>query len=117
MNFRMLALGASLGFLFAVVPSCGGGEKCGPSNCNSGCCDSDGKCVATVGDKACGASGNACVDCSAQSQTCVSGACVSASNSDGGNNNNLPDGCGPGTKNPCATGCCNGTGAAAICLP
>jgi hypothetical protein len=28
-----------------------------------------------------------------------------------------PAGCGPGTSQPCATGCCNGSGSTATCLP
>ncbi len=71
MNFKVLALGALLGFAVAVVPSCGA-SKCSVANCK-GCCSADGKCVADPANSdnsACGTQGNTCVDCSKTNQVC-----------------------------------------------
>ena len=67
LNYKALALGTVLGFLIAVVPSCGTPTKtCGASNCNTGCCNSSNVCVTSpsnANNNSCGTSGNACVDC------------------------------------------------------
>ena len=71
MNFKVLALGALLGFAVAVVPSCGA-SKCSVANCK-GCCSADGKCVADPANSdnsACGTQGNTCVDCAKTNQVC-----------------------------------------------
>ncbi|HEY0879885.1 MAG TPA: hypothetical protein VGD87_00080, partial [Archangium sp.] len=71
MNFKALSLGAVLGFVAAVIPSCGA-PTCGPQNC-SGCCDADNKCVpvtASNSNASCGRQGNACVNCAATAQVC-----------------------------------------------
>lgn len=71
MKLKALSLGAALGFVFAVVPSCGQPTTtCGPNNC-TGCCNA-GVCVTAdkLTDAACGSSGNACSNCTASQQTC-----------------------------------------------
>lgn len=71
MNFKALSFGAVLGFLVAVVPSCGG-PVCAPQNCN-GCCDSANKCVpssASNSNTACGNNGTTCANCAVQNQVC-----------------------------------------------
>ncbi len=71
MNFKVLALGALLGFAVAVAPSCGA-SKCSVANCK-GCCSTDGKCVADPdngNNTSCGTQGNACADCAKTNQVC-----------------------------------------------
>jgi hypothetical protein len=51
-------------------------EGCSPSSC-TGCC-SQGACITTSVDALCGVSGVACVDCTASSQHCSAGTCVTA---------------------------------------
>ncbi len=71
MNFKVLALGAALGFAMALTPSCGT-TKCSAANCG-GCCSSDGTCVKTpnnAGNSSCGTTGNACIDCAKTNQVC-----------------------------------------------
>jgi len=85
MNFRALALGATIGFLAAVVPSCSG-SKCGPATCN-GCCDATGKCVTTPANTTnttCGAAGRTCEDCAAKSQVCNSATFMCGTSGAGG---------------------------------
>lgn len=70
-SFRALAMGAFIGFVAAMVPSCVP-ATCDANTC-AGCCDSAKKCVATPGnqsDATCGAQGNACVDCAKSGKTC-----------------------------------------------
>lgn len=70
MKMRALALGAVLGFVIAIVPSCGN-NTCGPQNCD-GCCDGK-TCVkkpANNNNNTCGSAGNACVNCAAIQSTC-----------------------------------------------
>jgi hypothetical protein len=73
MNFRALSLGAVLGCLAAIVPSCGSTQAmCSTVNC-TGCCDANGMCVpktASNSNTACGTQGNACVNCTSKNQTC-----------------------------------------------
>ncbi len=72
MKIRALTLGAVVGFVVAFAPSCSP-AKCGPQNCD-GCCDSvKNTCVkkpSNNNNTTCGASGNACIDCSATASTC-----------------------------------------------
>lgn len=71
MKLKALSLGAALGFVFAVIPSCGQPTTtCGPNNC-TGCCNA-GTCVTAdkLTDATCGSSGNACSNCTASQQTC-----------------------------------------------
>src|SRR6516164_1959880 len=111
MKFRALALGAAIGFVAALVPSC---QKtaCGPSNC-AGCCDSTGACVKTPNNgnnTTCGASGNACIDCTKTTMTCNS-QCKCAS---GGTGGGAGGGGGSGSCSPSnCTGCCAGN----TCIP
>src|SRR5712692_7226624 len=73
MNYKALALGAALGFLFAAVPSCNS-SKCGPGNCR-GCCNPVGICVFPGTVNFCGSSGNACVQCRL-GRSCTDNSCV-----------------------------------------
>lgn len=71
MNFKVLALGAALGFAIAVVPSCGT-AKCSAANCK-GCCGSDNKCQGSpnnTNNTTCGTSGGSCIDCTKTNQVC-----------------------------------------------
>jgi hypothetical protein len=91
MNFKALALGAFIGFLVAVVPSCGGAAKCSATTCATGCCDSANKCVAFTGQSAtsCGAAGAECKACTG-AETCSEGVCKLPGS---GNNDGGPGGC------------------------
>lgn len=71
MKLKALSLGIAIGFVLAVVPSCGTpAGNCGPNNC-TGCCNA-GTCVAAdkLTDSTCGSAGNACSNCSSMGQTC-----------------------------------------------
>lgn len=72
MNTRALALGAMIGFVVAIAPSCSP-AKCGPVNCD-GCCDAtSGACVKKPNNgnnSSCGSAGNTCIDCMAANSTC-----------------------------------------------
>ena len=74
---RAIALGAALGFVLAVVPSCGSSKppvaKCNHNTC-PGCCDDMGVCLKGIVLEACGIDGVSCLVCTA-SQKCESGAC------------------------------------------
>jgi hypothetical protein len=72
--------------------TCQGVGTCGPGSCN-GCCQGS-TCIQSLTDSACGSGGNACVDCTQNSQTCDTG---SGTCQGGGS-------CGPGSCN----GCCQG---------
>lgn len=103
MNLKALAMGAAVGFLVALSPSCTPRTTttCSAANC-AGCCDSAGVCKTTPSVTACGVGGSVCQACTA-GQECVSGACKAAP-SDAG------VACGPGSvNNPCTTGCCSGS--------
>jgi hypothetical protein len=62
-----LALGAAIGFAFAVLPSsCGKAPvivRCNASNC-AGCCDESDSCFKGISPDACGAGGQSCSMCS-----------------------------------------------------
>lgn len=69
MKMKALSLGAAIGFVFAITPSCGmQTTTCSASNC-TGCC-SNGMCVSSLTDALCGSAGNACSNCTASGQTC-----------------------------------------------
>ncbi|MBI3181478.1 MAG: hypothetical protein HYZ28_04990 [Myxococcales bacterium] len=78
--------------------------SCNSTNCATGCC-SGGLCVPYNQQTAsqCGSGGSVCIGCT-PGNSCVNGTCVGT------------QGCGPGTTNPCSTGCCSGFGANALCL-
>src|SRR5438105_15872439 len=87
-NFKVLALGAVLGFAVAVAPACGG-SKCDASNCKNGCCDpATNKCISPGNTNTqCGNAGAACVNCGAKSPVQVCGAsftCVAGTGTGGG---------------------------------
>ncbi|MCU0700427.1 MAG: hypothetical protein MUC96_28285, partial [Myxococcaceae bacterium] len=70
MKMQALALGAALGFLAAITPSCGM-QTCSTANCD-GCCQGT-MCVKRPDNalnSTCGTSGNACVNCAASNTTC-----------------------------------------------
>src|SRR5438477_446333 len=74
MNLRALALGVTIGFLAAVIPSCsgGGGGACSAANC-SGCCSGN-TCVKPTDNAkntTCGTAGQACKDCASFGQNCT----------------------------------------------
>jgi hypothetical protein len=77
----------------AIVPDASeaGPPACGPGNCPSGCCDTNGMCQLGTDPAACGSGGVACASC-ATGQACTSQACSCDGN--GG----------------CAGGCCTATG-------
>lgn len=112
MKFQMLAIGAVLGFIIAVAPSCGG-TKCGPNNC-SGCCTAAGVCTTTPANglnTTCGKAGNLCTDCSATGQTCSADfACTGTGAGGGGAGGGSAGGC---NAQNCLTGCCNN----GVCVP
>lgn len=88
MNLKALSFGAVLGFIVAVVPSCGS-NACGPQNCD-GCCDAMSKCVpqsASNSNVACGRQGVTCANCSSMAQACnpTSFVCESPASVGGGN--------------------------------
>ena len=89
-TLRGIALGASLGFVLAVVPSCGGlkpattdgGGKCSSTSC-AGCCDGSGNCQTGASPNVCGVDGAACQVCSS-GMSCSTGVCKSGSGGNGG---------------------------------
>ncbi len=86
MSLKALSLGAALGFLVAMIPSCGTPSgSCGANNC-TGCCNA-GMCVAAekLTDSACGSAGNACSNCASSNQTCnlSTKSCIGASTGGG----------------------------------
>lgn len=110
MNFRALALGAALGFVFALSPSCTPQAACNATNC-AGCCDADKKCQ-PASPATCGASGNACIACSG-ADVCQGGVCTAGGAGGGGGGGATCEsqgfcpkpsgGCGTFA---CANGCC-----------
>ncbi len=74
MNYKALALGAALGFLFAAIPSCNAPKKCSSSNCR-GCCNPVGICINPGTVNFCGSGGNDCVQCS-PGRSCTNNSCV-----------------------------------------
>lgn len=108
MNRKALALGAVLGFLVAVVPSCGG-TKCSPASC-TGCCDAKGACVKDPDNKkaaTCGKNGASCQDCGA-------GTCDAAQVCMGGTGGGMGGGTGGGTGGGMVTAC-NSTNCSGCC--
>jgi hypothetical protein len=73
--------------------ACKTNAGCGPTTCN-GCCNGK-NCVKNPGDKNCGKSGNQCVDCTKNGDTCdvTAGTCKTSSATCGASN---------------CKGCCNG---------
>ena len=79
-TLRAIALGAALGFVVAVVPSCGAKPattKCNRNTC-AGCCDEMGACFSGVSPEACGVDGITCLVCKT-GQSCGAGACRNGS--------------------------------------
>ncbi len=100
---RALALIALIGFVFALVPSCGPTQKarCTRANCN-GCCDSEtGLCFNGTSPEACGVGAVSCQVC-ASGQACVDGQCRTLVGGGGDGGSGADAGCGPSS---CA-GCC-----------
>jgi hypothetical protein len=95
MNYKVLALGAVIGFAAALTPACGG------SSCDT--CTSNGTCVSATSASQCGSNGDTCQACAA-GDSCVAGKCVTTTAD-----------AGPGTCNAanCPTGCCSSAG---VCL-
>ncbi len=113
-SFKAFALGAALGLVLAVAPSCGGGATvCDPSNCAAGCC-ANGICLAGTAVNACGKSGLACNVCSA-GQSCTSGSCGSTFTGGGQGGGGGTGGGGGNNCSPsnCASGCCKNN----MCFP
>lgn len=91
---QALILGATIGFVFAVLPSsCGKGGpivRCNASNCD-GCCDDTAQCFKGTSTEACGARGTTCTVC-AGGQSCAKldlnaefgGACTGGTTGGGG---------------------------------
>lgn len=112
LSFKAFALGAALGLVLAVAPSCGSAAgTCGPDNCSSGCCSSN---VCLSGNIAaqCGKGGAQCSACAA-GQSCATGSCGSTFTGGGqGGGGGVGGGSGGGggstTCGPsnCQTGCC-----------
>ncbi len=100
---------ALLAALLAVSGVACGERKCSPANCD-GCCDSLGRCLEGGSPSECGTGGDACRVCRS-GEVCLSGACA-VHPPDGG----LAKGCGPGTAQPCANGCCTAFETGGICL-
>ncbi|MFZ5444991.1 MAG: HmuY family protein [Myxococcota bacterium] len=69
--------------LLVGAASCGAAKTCTPQSCSSGCCSEAGECLSGGENSACGASGNACVNCAQSGQVCGDKVCV-ASGSGGG---------------------------------
>ncbi len=80
---KAFTLGAALGMVFAVAPSCGtAAGSCDASSCGNGCCK-NGLCLAGYSLTTCGKAGNACNACSS-GQSCTGGVCVANSGAGGG---------------------------------
>lgn len=85
LKVRYLAVGALLGLVLSVAPSCGnsGGKPlCKPSNC-AGCCDKNGECQLGTETFACGARADLCKECGS-TQSCVDTKCVGSAGAGGG---------------------------------
>jgi len=79
-TIRAIALGMSLGFVVAVVPSCGTKPtttKCSRNTC-AGCCDAAGDCFNGTSPEACGEDGITCSMCKT-GQSCSVGQCRNGS--------------------------------------
>ena len=77
-TLRAISLGAALGFVCAVVPSCGSTKppaaKCNRNTC-SGCCDENAMCFTGVSPEACGIDGVTCQVCGAGQSCSNTGLC------------------------------------------
>jgi hypothetical protein len=109
MNYKALALGAVLGFVVAVVPSCGTPKAgCNIVSCPTGCCDANAKCVASPANSnntTCGTAAATCDDCTKKTgTTCKSFACVSSSSVGGGSGGAAGGGAGGGSGGGAAGG-------------
>ncbi len=109
---KAFAIGAALGLVLAVAPSCGSSAgSCSPDNCGSGCC-SNGLCLAGTALNACGKAGAQCSTCAA-GQSCSAGACGSTFTGGGAGGGGGTGGTGGGgggvttcNATNCQTGCC-----------
>mgnify|MGYP001558232939 FL=1 len=139
---QALILGVTIGFTFAVLPSCGPTKpplRCNASNCD-GCCDDTASCFKGTSSEACGAGGASCAVC-AGGQMCAKidqnaefgGRCTGGTTGGGGGSTGGGTGGGGtgggtgggatgggsgndgGTCNPtnCASGCCTLAG---VCI-
>ncbi len=111
MNLKALSFGALLGFLVAVIPSCGT-PACSPTNCK-GCCDATNKCVpesASNSNTACGAKGATCANCTSMNQVCNAALFVCESTGQGGGGGTTGGGSGGGN----VTGGGTGTGGGSV---
>ena len=125
MNWKAFVLGISLGFAVAVVPACGPASNCGPNNC-AGCCniDATGKstCVAApanTNNQTCGNAGNACTDCTKNtngSVTCNAATFQCTGGTGGGSGGGSGGGTGGGSGG-CNSSNCNGCCAGNACIP
>lgn len=110
--FKAFSIGAALGLVLAVAPSCGSSTgTCGPDNCASGCC-SNNICLSGNISAQCGKGGAQCTTC-AVGQSCATGSCGSTftgGGQGGGGSTGGGSGGGGGSMacNPsnCQTGCC-----------
>ena len=105
-TFKAVSLGAALGLVFAMTPSCGTkppATRCNASNCDGCCSDVDGTCFRGVSNENCGAAGASCT-------VCMTGTCqkISATSEFGGRcvsgNGGGDGGTGGGTANDGGTG-------------
>lgn len=71
MRTVLLTLSLSLTLL-----ACGSRPVCTPESCASGCCSESGECMGGTENAACGANGNACLNCAGAGQVCSMAACV-----------------------------------------
>jgi hypothetical protein len=111
MKIQALALGAALGFLVAIAPSCGT-NSCSAANCD-GCCKGT-TCVAKPNNSnntSCGTSANTCADCTATGTTCDSTTFTCGSSGTGGGAGGGTAGGGAGGGSTTCDGCrlSNGT--------
>jgi hypothetical protein len=117
MTLRALALGAAIGFVVAVAPSCGPTKppvKCNSASCQ-GCCDENDQCFEGVSPQACGIAAATCQVCTAN-QVCSQGQCRNPQ-PDGGGGGGAGGGSGGGdggtgcNATNCSNGCCTAAGA------
>ena len=96
---RAIALGMSLGFVLAVVPSCGTKPptaKCNRNTC-PGCCDATGDCFNGKSPEACGLDGITCSVCKTGQSCSGEGVCRNPGNTDGGTGGGVGSGGGTGS--------------------
>lgn len=73
MRTSFLLVGVVVGFLSALLPSCGG-TTCSPASCPLGCCDALGRCQ-TATSQTCGVRGSVCTTCQL-TESCFGGTCM-----------------------------------------